>query len=330
MPRSIYISDLKANEWIEGVFSVQNTQQGTTRNGKPFLKCLLGDKTGQVAGRMWNASEELIRGLPTNGFVFMEGQSQAYQGEMQIIIQNIRPTRPEREDLMDLIPSTEYDIDQMFAEVQEWLLAMSSPTLRALAQAYLDDQQLMSRFKQAPAAVQLHHAFLGGLLEHTHSLMRLGRTVAPLYPKINPDIVLMGLFLHDLGKCVELSWNSVFEYTDEGRLVGHIARGAIWLQEKVAACAANGTPIPEDVTLVLQHIILSHHGRPEYGALMIPASPEAILISMLDNVDAKMNMALIAARSGKGNEELNGNFTDKQWALETRLYRPDPLENERG
>lgn len=319
------ISDMQNNQLVEGVFTINNCQLGKTKNGKPFLKCLVGDRSCKTPGRMWSITEDQFKTLPTDGFAWIEGQSQPYQGQLQIIIQQIRAVEPTEADLMELLPTTENDIDQMYADVCGILDTIQDPSLKVLAKAYRDDETLMTQFKQAPAAIMLHHAYIGGLLEHTLSLMRLAEVFCPLYPQLNRDLIIMGLFLHDLGKCVELTWQRGFAYSDQGQLVGHIARGAIWLQRKADDCAAMGNPISPPVLMVLQHMILSHHGRPEYGALKLPATPEAIAVSLLDNLDAKMNMAVSAARpeSAKAGD-LGGNFTEKIWALETRLYWPDP------
>ena len=183
----------------------------------------------------------------------------------------------------------------------------------------------MDRFCQAPAATTLHHACLGGLLEHTLAVMRLADAVLPLYPQLNRDIVVFGLFIHDLGKCSELSWERGFTYSEDGHLVGHIARGAVWLEEKAAACEQAEPPVavPTPILRVLQHIILSHHGLPEFGALKVPATPEAVAVAMIDNLDAKLNMSLAATRGDDVPEGAEA-FTEKVWALGTRMYRPDP------
>ena len=332
MPDRVYIKDLRDNEPIEGVFNIQNCQLGQTRNGKPFLKCLLADKTGRLAARMWSATEELFEYLPTDGFVRVRGQTQPYQGEIQIIIQQIEPWEPTDDDLIDLLPSTEFDIDDMFAQLKAIIATLEHADVNALADAYLNDDELMAKFRRAPAAMTLHHAFLGGLLEHTLQLMKVADAALPLYPQLNRDIVLMGLFLHDLGKCVELSWEVGFSYTDEGHLVGHIARGSIWLQRKADDCRALGHKISEPILRVLHHIILSHHGQPEFGALKIPATPEAMFVSLIDNVDAKMHMVLAAAKRSdtraadiaSDSTQANRFFSEKIWALDTRVYRPDP------
>jgi len=335
-PERRWIKDLEPAQFLDGAFSVQNCQLGQTKTGKPFIKCLLADKTGRTPGRMWNATEELFADLPTDGFVWVSGQTQPYQGEMQIIIQNIHPYEPADAELAELLPSTKHDIDQMFAEVIRLLGTIEHPAMANLVHQYLGDGELMNKFCQAPAASALHHAYLGGLLEHTLSLLRLADATVGLYPELNRDIVLMGLFLHDLGKCLELSWTNGFGYTDDGQLVGHIARGSIILHDKAKAAAEDPEgpgAMPEPIMQVLHHIILSHHGQPEFGALKIPSTPEAIFISNLDNLDAKMNLAIDGARgeaANKAQEAGNGNFTEKIWALETRLYRPDPTKVDQG
>jgi 3'-5' exoribonuclease len=321
----VYIRDLQAAQNIDGVFAVQNCQLAKTKNGKPYIKCLLADKTGRTPGRMWNTTEEQFQALPTDGFVWIAGQTQPYQGEMQVIIHDIRPFEPTASDLAELLPSTEYDIDQMFSEVLSLLQSLEHPAIKELANRYLEDGELMDKFCKAPAAMALHHAYLGGLLEHTLGLMKLADAICPLYPQLNRDIMLFGLFLHDLGKCEELTWENGFGYSDDGQLIGHIARGAIWLEQKARACEEAGTKVPAAILRVLGHIILSHHGTAEFGALKLPATPEAIAISNLDNLDAKLNMSLAVTRGRDAkNADLGGDFTEKVWALETKLYRPDP------
>lgn len=323
-----YLRDLGPAQLVQGVFAVQNCQLGQTRNGKPYIKCLLADRTGRRPGRMWNASEELFRQLPTDGFVWIEGETQPYQGELQIIIRTIEPYEPTENELTYLLPSTSQDVDQMFAQVVRMLQTLEHPAIRALAERYLEDGELMRRFCQAPAAQNLHHACLGGLLEHTLSVMRLGEAVLPLYPQLNRDLVLFGLFLHDLGKCAELTWQRGLGYSEDGHLVGHVARGVIWLEEKARQCQQLDPPVtvPEPILRVLHHIILSHHGQAEFGALKPPATPEALAVHLIDNTDAKLHMALsAAARDEDDPEAASDPFTQRVWALgNARFYRPDP------
>jgi len=323
-----YIRDFGPNEHFSGAFTIVNAQLGTTRSGKPYLRCLLRDKTGEAPGRMWSIPEELFRRLPTDGFVYVEGESQPYQGELQLIIQTIEPIEPTPAQLRELLPSSARPAAEMFAELTELLSTIEHPAMRGLADAYLGDEMLMAQFKEAPAAKMMHHAYLGGLLEHTLALMNLANVALPLYPKVNRDIVLMGLFLHDLGKTRELRWDQGFDYTDRGLLVGHIVDGAIMLHDKAQqAMRESGLRLPPNALSVLQHIILSHHTLPEHGAARIPSTPEAIFVAMLDNLDAKMAICLAAARPEEEKKfDLGGNFTERMWALDTRLFRPDPLK----
>lgn len=328
----VFITDLEGTQYVEGVYSIRNNQLGLTRSGKPFLKALIGDKTGQIAGRMWNISEQLFATLPTDGFVFVTGQTQPYQGEVQLIIQNIRAEEVGEEELRNLIPCTTRNIDEMFTELKGLMATIKHPAVKGLVDVYLDDTDLMSKFRRAPAAVMLHHAYLGGLLEHTLQLLNLANVMLPFYPELNHDLVMTGLFLHDMAKCGELNYAAGFSYSDEGYLLGHLVMGSLWLEEKaVEAAAISGEHLSRNALLVLHHIILSHHGVPEYGAARIPSTPEAIFISRLDELDAKTRMGIDHTRPGgdaasASAAQQSGNFTEKVWALDTRLYKPDPLE----
>lgn len=328
------INQFQLNERIEGVFSIANAQLGRTKTDKPFLKCLIGDKTGQLAARMWSIDPAHFKRLPTDGFVYIEAETQAYQGDLQLIINSIDPHEPTPDQLRELIPCSKRDPEEMFAELKGLLDSLKHPAAKALAQTYLSDDHLMAAFKRAPAAKSMHHAYLGGLLEHTLALVNLADRVCPLYPKINRDVVMLGLFLHDLGKTRELVYDRTFSYSDRGELIGHIVDGAIMLHDKAQqVMRLTGQRLPPNLVLVLQHIVLSHHGVPEFGAAKVPMTPEALMVSMLDNLDAKTTMGIAAARPDmaladageqKG-ETLGGNFTEKQWALDTKLFRPDPL-----
>lgn len=324
-PRRL-IADLKPNERFSGVFAIANAQLGQTRGGKPYLRCLLKDRTGEAPGRMWTISDEVFARIPTDGFVWCEGETQPYQGELQLIIQAVDPVEPTPVQLRDLLPCSARPADEMFAELTAILATLKHPAAQALVKAYLSDEMLMAQLKEAPAAKALHHAFLGGLLEHNLQLLSLAEKMLPLYPKLSRDIVLLGLFLHDLGKVRELTWERGFSYTDRGELIGHVVEGSIMLHDKAQqAMQQSGVRMPPHFITVLQHIVVSHHGVPEFGAAKIPSTPEAIFVSLLDNLDAKTHMALAAARPDRAKFELGGNFTEKQWALDTKLFRPDPL-----
>lgn len=328
-PKRRFIADLSPSERVSGAFSIANAQLGRTRNDKPYLRCLLGDRTGEIPARMWSIEERHFARLPTDGFVWVEGETQPYQGELQLIIQAIEPIEPTAEQLHELLPTSSRPAEEMFAELRQLLETLEHPAMRALAAAYLDDTYLMEAFKRCPAGRSIHHAHLGGLLEHTLAVMKLADRVCPLYPRLNRDIVLLGAFVHDLGKTRELSFERGFAYTDRGELVGHVVEGAVMLRDKAEqVMRGSGLRLPPGAVMVLEHIILSHHGLPEFGAAKVPATPEAIFVSALDNLDAKTTIALESARPERAvRADLGGNFTEKQWALGgTKLYRPDPLQ----
>lgn len=321
-----YIADMKPSERVAGIFSIANLQMGRTRNDKPYLRCIVGDRSGEITSRMWSVDEQSVASLPSDGFVYLEGETQKYQGDLQLIIQHIEPADPSPEEMRDLLPCSARPAEEMLAELRSLLDTLQHPAMKALAQVYLNDSFLMEQFARCPAAKSAHHAYLGGLLEHTLSLVKLADRVCPLYPALNRDLVVMGLFLHDLGKTRELTYDRTFAYSDRGELVGHIVEGAIMLHDKAQqVMRETGQRLPANAVMVLQHIILSHHGEPEYGAARVPMTPEAILVHLLDNIDAKMTMSLAAARGPRASMDLGGNFTDKLWALNTKLFKPDPL-----
>ena len=325
---STKVSEMTGQGFVHGVYSLVNPQIGTTRNGEPFLKCLLRDATGEAIGRKWRFDPTTMADITSTGFVGVEGEQEMYQDKLQIKITDIWLHEPSTEELTDLLPSTRKNIDEMFTEVTALMHSLEHPAAKALAAAYLDDAQLMKDFRVAPAAMQIHHAWIGGLLEHTLQLMKLADAMLPNYPRLNRDIILIALFIHDMGKVEELRWDRGFEYTREGNLIGHIARGAMWLEGKAkVAEEALGEPLPDGFLTVMQHIVLSHHGLLEHGAAKLPSTPEAIFVSQLDNLDAHTQTALDSARPWVKTAVGDEAFTERMWSLNTKLYRRDPLKN---
>jgi len=200
------ICDMHASERIEGAFTIMNAQLGRTRSDKTYLRCLLRDRSGEAPARKWTIEQEEFQLLPSDGFVWIAGETQDYQGELQIIIHQIDPHEPTPEQLLELLPTSERPVEEMWHELLALLATLEHPAMAALAQTYLEDEHLMEALRRAPAAKSMHHAYLGGLLEHTLSLLRVAEATLPHYPELNRDVVLTGLFLHDLGKCIELNW----------------------------------------------------------------------------------------------------------------------------
>ncbi len=321
----VAVEDIRPHTYVDGVYSIVNPQVGTAKNGKHYLKAIIRDSTGEVPVRQWSFEEGQIADVSRTGFVQIGGQAQDYNGQTQIVLDVVRSVEVGLEDLARLLPTSRHDIESMFQEVRRIMGTLSHPAMKGLADAYLSSDAMMLAFKQAPAAVSVHHAWIGGLLEHTLNLLRLAEVMLPLYPDLNRDMVLMGLLLHDMGKTTELSWDRGFQYTAEGNLLGHTVKGAIVLAAMAQVSARkSGHAVPANALLVLQHIVVSHHGQLEFGATKVPSTPEAIFVSMLDNLDAKTAIALGAAQRHKAIEP-GQEFTEKVWALDTRIFRPNPL-----
>lgn len=329
-PQRTPVAEWPANATIEGVYAAAGLGLGQTKAGKSFLKGTVSDSSGRAPLRMWSVDEAKAATLGTDGFVDIKGRTSIYQGEMQIVLDRIDPAEPTADELAQLLPSTKKDIDRMFQDVLALLATLKHPAMKCLRDRYLEDQALMGAFCEAPAAKVMHHAWLGGLLEHTLDLMTAADRLLPIYPGLNRDLVLMGLFVHDLGKTEELTWKQGFGYTDSGNLIGHLVGGMSMLDEKIRQCADPqlkaeigdaAVPLPEQAAMVLRHIVISHHGQPDFGAAKVPATPEAQFVSMLDNLDAKMAMTMQAVERDRGGT----GFTDRLWALDTRMLREDPL-----
>ncbi len=327
MPR-LFLNQTDQGESLNEVFVVANKQIAASNTGKMYIKVMVGDKTAQIPGRMWNAAKTTFERLPDGGFARLKGHIEIYQGNPQFIIEAIEDAVEGTYDVSELLPHTTKNIPEMWARVQELLATIQNRHIAAVVKKFAEDQRLMELFKKAPAAISMHHAFLGGLLEHTLNAMELGNAVVPFYPGISRDLVIAGIFLHDLAKTWELNYEAAFTYSDGGNLVGHVVKIAMWIEHKAQAAAKElNEPIPRPVIDVLQHIALSHHGVPEFGAAKVPSTPEALMVHVLENLDAKMMVAMSLARGeGKVGGGGEGNWSEFSKALGTRIYRPDVSE----
>ncbi len=320
--RRLYLRDCQPGDVIEDVYVITNKQLAATSTGKYFIKAFCSDRTAQLTARVWNATRDIFNTMPDGGFLRIRGRVENYQNNLQLIIEQMWAAKDGSFELEDLLPQTTRDINQMCQRVFEICGSIQNRHLAALIQAYLDDETLMNNFCKAPAAMHFHHAFIGGLLEHTLNAMEVAEAVCKFYPKLNRDLVVAGIFLHDIAKTWELSYECAFGYTDGGQLVGHIVKAAMWVEDKARqAEQIIGEKIPQDLINVVQHIILSHHGEPEFGAARVPSTPEAIAVHVIENLDAKLMMALESTRGEGINGE--GNWTEYMKAFNGRLYRPD-------
>jgi len=312
-----FINEIEAGETIDDIYMVRDPILRSTTRGDLYIAMFLSDRTGQINGRMWQATETVYKALPKPGFVHINGRSELYQSNQQIIINNISIIDADKVSIEDFLPRTDKDTKQMFEDVKKSLAAIKHPQLRAIVGEFLADAQLMEQFCNSPAAIKMHHNYLGGLLEHTHNMLRVAAAILPLYPDVQADLVLAGIFIHDMGKTEELSCDMAFSYTDSGQLIGHISQTLLMLHRKARALAAKGTTVDKAVVDALGHIILSHHGQYDFGSPKLPATPEAYMVNYIDDLDAKINQVT----SLIDNELSDSNWTQWQKALETRLYR---------
>lgn len=315
--KEIYIADLTAYEdgkLFDSFFLVLSRQLRTTQSNKPYLSVNFCDKTGQLEGRVWDVNDHRIaREFERGDVVKVRGCVSRFNDRIQIKVEQLRLATSTETDKSDLMPSTSSDVDDLWRQLQAFVESFSDPHLKLLLSTVLDDPQIAAPFREAPAAKQLHHAWLGGLLEHVVSLCTLADRVAPHYPILHRDLLLTGVILHDIGKLRELSWDIGFDYTIEGSLLGHIQIGAALAERTIDTIP--GFP-PRLKTLVL-HMILSHHGKLEFGSPKLPMIPEALVLNFIDDLDAKMQAMQSefdkCAREGKADE-----LTGRVWALDQR------------
>lgn len=284
--------------------------------GGQYLALTLTDKSGSFEARMWEEFTEAFATCSSGCFVKAMGRVERYQGRFQFVLQKMRSASESEVDITDFQPATQYDVDALWTELEAFVEAFKNTWLQQLVRAFLNDPDLGPAFRTAPAAKVLHHAWIGGLLEHVVFLLRLCARVAPQYPdEVDPDLLMTGAILHDIGKVRELAWKSSFSYTTEGQLLGHITIAIRMLQDKVA-----GIPgFPDRLRILVEHMILSHHGRFEYGSPKLPMTPEALVFSAIDDLEAKMqNMRAEFAKAVDGGKQPD-EVTDFSRSMERSL-----------
>lgn len=284
-----FVSQLGHNEQVSQVFLASDKQLRPNRNGNLYLQLSLSDRSGAIATRLWNASENDYRAFENGDYVVVDGATQLFQGNLQMIANSIRRARADEVDEADFLMLRTDEIDRMARRLAEILRKIETPELRNLAECFLMDTDFMAKFAAAPAGMKNHHAYKGGLLEHVVGLMELVLLVAPRYPQLDPDKLLVGALLHDAAKVDELSYDRDIAYTDEGQLLGHMVMAISMIDEKVReAERLSGEPIPPALVTEIKHMVVSHHGEYEYGSPKLPMTLEAVALHHLDNLDAKL------------------------------------------
>jgi 3'-5' exoribonuclease len=284
-----FVNQLGYQEAVNEVFRATDKQLRPNRNGNLYLQVELADRTGAVSARMWNASEGIYRAFDNGDYVRVEGTTQLFQGAMQLIATRITRVDPAEVQEDEFTPLPAVAVDRLALRLGEILREIADPPLRSLGECLLTDDALMGKFSRAPAGIKNHHAYQGGLLQHVVSLMEVIVRIAPCYPQLDRDLLLMGAMLHDLGKIEELSYDRELAYTDEGQLIGHLVMAVSMLEQKIRETERlTGEAFPAETALRLKHMIISHHGEYEYGSPKLPMTLEALALYYLDDLDAKL------------------------------------------
>ncbi|HLW98385.1 MAG TPA: HD domain-containing protein [Candidatus Acidoferrales bacterium] len=310
-----YVADLVPDQTITSFFLVVEKEIRSTREGKSYLRLELGDRTGTVESRMWDRFEESTAGIVRDDFVKVQARVETYRNKLQLMLDRVRKAESAEVDLEDFYSHTEANVDELWGRLREHAAGVNNPWLRQLLDSVLDDPEISPRLRLAPAAKSMHHAYLGGLIEHVVSLCELASVVAARYPEANRDLLITGAVLHDIGKVYELSYDRSLGYTTEGQLVGHIVMAVEIVGRKAGAIQG----FPDELATLVKHMILSHHGQYDFGSPKLPMFREAVMLHYLDDLDSKMGAMRVMLSSDKGDPD----WTERGAALERRLLRVD-------
>lgn len=284
--KDFYICDCvrHENKIVTSTFVVVAKQIKPKKTGEPYLALTLGDRSGQLEAKMWDNVEDVLDAFEQDDFLKVKGLVNKYKQRFQLTIHKLRKLGDTEIDYSDYLPKTTKDIDELWQTLAGFIAGFQNPHLKGLVQAFMADPEITTAYRNAPAAKTLHHAYIGGLLDHVVSLFRSCDLICQNYPQINRDLLLTGAFLHDIGKIHELTYNRSFSYTTKGQLLGHMIIELEMLQAKLAAFPN----FPEELKTMVEHLIISHHGQYEFGSPKLPMFPEALMLHYLDDLDSKM------------------------------------------
>ena len=303
-----FVSDIRDRDTVNAVFLVKDKILAMAKNGKPYMNLRLMDKSGDIEAKVWDNTELLDKQFDKDDFVSVRGKASVYMNKMQVVIAEISRVPEENVVLADFLPESPRGGAEMRQELTETIASLTNPHLKGLMEAFLADEPFLRLYCLAPAAKGMHHVYLGGLLEHSLSLVKLVKNIVPLYGGINEDLLIVGALLHDVGKIYEMSFERAFDYTDAGKLLGHITIGVELVDEKIRQVDG----FPRELALLLKHMLLSHHGQYEYGSPKRPKTVEATILNYLDDLDSKING--IRAHIAKENASTS------RWTAHHRLY----------
>jgi len=306
--RKVFVKDIRDRDQLKEIFLVKEKITAMAKNGKPYLTIRLMDKSGEVDAKVWDNVDAVAGRFEKNDFLEISAKASVYLGKMQLVISELRKMPEEAVELADFLPETERDITEMEGELAALRATVTNSWLGRLLDSFFTDPDVMALYRVAPAAKGMHHVYLGGLLEHSLAVASLVDAIVPLYNGLNRDLLVAGALLHDVGKVREMKFSRSFDYSDEGKLIGHITIGVEMIHERV--CQIPG--FPTELAMQLKHLILSHHGQYEYGSPKRPKTIEATVLNYLDDLDSKIN----GIRTHINKEgEMQGN-----WTAYHRLY----------
>jgi 3'-5' exoribonuclease len=323
--KSPFVKDLAADQVITGFFLVHEKEVRNTNTGKPYLRMELGDRSGTVEARMWEQFDHCAKAVNRDDFIKVQGRVEIYRNKTQLSLQQIRLARPEEIDITDFLAHTPFDVEEMYRQLLSEAEGIKNLWLRSLALKILCEPSIAARYKRAPAAKVMHHAYIGGLLEHVVGLCGLSKLIALHYPELDVDLLLTAAMLHDVGKLDELCYERSVQYTIEGQLLGHIV-----MELATVAKAMEEIPgFPAKLKAVVQHILISHHGQYEFGSPKLPMIREALVFHYLDDMDSKVAAVRSAMAIESGDEDwsaYSGALGRKFLRLDRYLAEPLPEE----
>jgi 3'-5' exoribonuclease len=308
-----FITDIKAGDSIDDIFVLSEKNLSQKKDGNNFLNVSLSDKTGTLKGVVWDNVDQITAGVTSGDFVCIKGTVNEYKGTLQLVIKKMKAFSADEVDPADFLPMTRRNIEDMFDRILKITASIETVYFRQLIQAFLNDENFVREFKIAPAAKKMHHAYIGGLLEHTLSMASLADKIAGHYSGIDRDLLIAGAILHDIGKTKEFEYQFRIDYSDQGRLLNHIVIGIEMIDEKLTGIKE----FPEDQVVLLKHMIVSHHGTREFGSPEPPKTIEAVILNYIDEIDSKVN----GIRDFMAKEDPNEAWTSYHRLLERHFYK---------
>jgi len=308
------LNEFQPNDEVLTTLLVHTKEIRQKKTGEPYLSLTLGDRTGEIDAKMWDNVAEVMHAFERDDFVKVKGRLHVYNNRLQLTIHKLRKLEDSEVDLADYLPASTRDPAEMLAELRQIGATIANAHLRALVEAFLQDEEIARLYQRAPAAKYIHHAYLGGLIEHVISLCHLCRLAAQHFSDLDADLLLAGAILHDVGKIYELTYERSLGYSSEGQLVGHIAIGLRLIEQKLRQLP----DFPPRLRLLLEHLVVSHHGTLEFGSPKLPLFPEALVLHYLDDLDAKLDCMRTILEHDR---QIEGHWTSYNTSLERMLLK---------